>query len=522
MLTNDKQSCKKQNTSSQEEYIDSMLLLDDDSESENYNEETMPIPEEIIYSGLVLKEDYILLKQIGYGNNAKVWMSYQISRKLFVAMKIQDFQCYNDGCREVTIIKKINSYCEENKNIYCVTMLDYFVYEEDDDVKYVCSIYELYAGSIQMVLNSGKHKYGLPLTVVKIITKQLLTTLATLHSKLKIIHTDIKPENILFKGMPEDHSKMIELFISSEFQSRYNDLCEVFKNDKSRFLEELEVLAMVSVKEICRLDTNVDGGDEDFTPDDDDEDDFIEGEGDFDSNSDPDSELNSNEEEENDNCFNDRKQSIDDIIENLDYVDIHDIEVEGEYDFVSVLNNNQNTTDKKEIIDEKYIINCETALTDFGNSYFYEKRTKNEIQDRRYRAPEVVLDFNYGYECDIWSVSCVVFELLTGFVLFEPGDYPVNKDIHHLFLMEKMLGQLPLQMKKTSKRSKFLFDKSRNYHIKNVQEFQPTPLKDRLIKQFLFDQKNADEICDFLMCGLKYNPSERMTAKQMLQHQWLN
>ena len=42
-------------------------------------------------------------------------------------------------------------------------MLDYFVYAEDDETKYVCSVYDLYAGSIQMVLNEGKYKYGLPI-----------------------------------------------------------------------------------------------------------------------------------------------------------------------------------------------------------------------------------------------------------------------------------------------------------------------------------------------------------------------
>src|ERR1700761_3561671 len=104
---------------------DDTLQVSEESNSESgdyIEEETMPIPEENIYPGLVLKEDFILLKKIGFGNNASVWMSYHISEKTFIAMKIQDYQCYHDGCREVAIIKKINTYCKENqnKNIYCV------------------------------------------------------------------------------------------------------------------------------------------------------------------------------------------------------------------------------------------------------------------------------------------------------------------------------------------------------------------------------------------------------------------
>jgi serine/threonine protein kinase len=496
-------------------------VLSSDSDSDYSDEgETIAVPSETFYPGLVLKEDYVLLKKIGFGNNAVVWMVYQISTQTFVAMKIQDNQCYHDGCREVTIIKRINTFCKNNnnKNIFCVNMLDYFVYqedEEDEDVKFVCSVYELYAGSIQMVLNNGIYKYGLPIPVVKKIIRQLLTALDTLHSELKIIHTDVKPENILFKGTPEDHINIISLFNASNFQGKYNKILVEYANNKSRFLEELESLALDSVKEIYNLEINV-NHDEEFSPDDDDynDDDIIEGDDDYSS------EYESDDENQ---CLNDRKQSINDVIENLDYTEIHDLEAEGDYDFVSVYNKRAYgiSTDDEKVIDDNYILNCETALTDFGNSYFYDKRTKNEVQDRRYRAPEVILDFNYGYACDMWSVSCVVYELLTGFVLFEPLNIPLNRDIHHLFLMEKYLGPMPIHMKKASKRTKFLFDKNRGYHIKNVSKIEKDLLKDRLVKNFLFSEKDAAEINDFIMCGFKYNPAERKTARELLNHPWL-
>lgn len=530
----------KQIDNIKEEYDDT-LPVSDESDEEIINEEITPINEEIIYPGLILGKDYVLLKKIGFGNNAGVWMTYRISTKSYFAIKIQDYQCYHDGCREVAIIKKINNYCKENqdKNIYCVKMLDYFVYAEDDETKYVCSVYDLYAGSIQMVLNEGKYKYGLPIPIVKKIIKQLLTALVTLHGELKIIHTDIKPENILFKGTPQYHLEIINLFTKSGFQEKYEKICATYNSDKKDgqeqdiLAQELEILALDSVKEISSLELDNElNNDEEFIPDDEDyedENEFIEGEDDDDDEDDEDDEYDEyddydedNDKDEEFNVYNERKQSVDDIIEHLDYSDIHNLEKEGEYDFSTVLNNRLNTTDKKEIIDDKYIINCETALTDFGNSYFYEKRTRNEIQDRRYRAPEIVLDLNYGYACDIWSVACVTFELLTGFVLFEPDNVPLNKDIHHLFLMEKTLGEIPRSMKTASKRNKFLFDKKRNYHIKNVESFNVVPLKERLIKQFLFNEQEANEINDFLMCGLKYIPSERKSANEMLKHPWLN
>ena len=508
---------------SEDEYDDT-LPISDESGSEDENN---PINEEIIFPGLVLKGDYILLKKIGYGNNAGVWMTYQISSKSYLAIKIQDNECYEDGCREVAIIKKINAYARQQyslkdkadsnktyQNIHCVKMLDYFVYEEDDKTRFVCSVYDLYAGSIFMVLDTGKHKYGLPIDVVKTITKQLLTALIVLHHNLRIIHTDIKPENILFKGTPIHHLKIIELFTNSGFQQKYEQLVIACAGNKKKLQEELEILASESVKDICNLDENINDNEE-FMPDDEDDDEFIEGE---------DDDLDESGSEDEKNILSTRRQSVNDLIEHLDYTEMHDIEDEGKYDFVSILNNRVNgtTTDTKEVIDDTYILNCETALTDFGNAYFYEKRTRNEIQDRRYRAPEIILDFNYGFACDMWSVGCVVFELLTGFALFAPERDPLTKDIHHLFLMEKMLGPLPLAMKKKSKRCRFLFDPKRNYHIKNAKEFNSMSIKERLVKQFLFSETDAEQISNFLLCTLKYNPSDRMTAKDLINHQWLN
>lgn len=495
----------------------------DNNLSYDYDENAPIVTEEIIFSGLVLKRDYILLKKIGHGNNATIWLIYQISTKNFLAMKIQDHQCYNDGCREVAIIKKINEYTKKNPNVetYCILMLDYFVYEESDDIKFVCSVYELYAGSIQILLNKGKYKYGIPISVVKRIAKQLIKALVTLHDQLNVIHTDVKPENILFKGLQEKHLAIMNLFNVEEFTKKYEIIRSACATDEVYFINELEALAMESVIEICKLKSADDGKEQLIIDESDENEEFfsddingvVEGDDDDDSDSESDNTI-----------FNQRDQSINDIIEHLDYQRIHNLDCsdEADYDFESVLNNRRITTDPLAVIDDKYVIQCQTVLTDFGNSYFFKSRTRNEIQDRIYRAPEVILNLNYGYACDMWSVACVVFELLTGFPLFDPNLEPINKDIHHLYLIEKMLGPIPIDMKKRSDRRKFLFDKNRKYHIKNVDEFVFVPLEERLVKQFLFTEEEAKQIFDFLSCGLQIKPEERWTASEMLTHKWLN
>lgn len=57
-------------------------------------------------------------------------------------------------------------------------------------------------------------------------------------------------------------------------------------------------------------------------------------------------------------------------------------------------------------------------LIDFGSSCFESQRTFTYIQSRYYRSPEIILGMPYGMPIDMWSVACIVPELLTGSPIF--------------------------------------------------------------------------------------------------------
>lgn len=61
----------------------------------------------------------------------------------------------------------------------------------------------------------------------------------------------------------------------------------------------------------------------------------------------------------------------------------------------------------------------EVKLIDFGSSCFTTDNLTSYIQSRSYRAPEVILGLPYGQKIDVWSLGCVLAELLTGYVLFQ-------------------------------------------------------------------------------------------------------
>lgn len=63
-----------------------------------------------------------------------------------------------------------------------------------------------------------------------------------------------------------------------------------------------------------------------------------------------------------------------------------------------------------------------TKVADFGTACFTEDQIYTYIQSRYYRAPEVLYGIRYGPPIDMWSLGCVVFELISGQVLYSAQD----------------------------------------------------------------------------------------------------
>ena len=58
-------------------------------------------------------------------------------------------------------------------------------------------------------------------------------------------------------------------------------------------------------------------------------------------------------------------------------------------------------------------------MIDFGSSCFTSDQLSSYVQSRSYRAPEVILGLPYGQKVDVWSLGCILAELLSGYVLFQ-------------------------------------------------------------------------------------------------------
>jgi len=80
-------------------------------------------------------------------------------------------------------------------------------------------------------------------------------------------------------------------------------------------------------------------------------------------------------------------------------------------------------------------------VIDFGSSCRSNRRMYSYIQSRFYRSPEVMLGLPYSVAIDMWSLGCILVEMLTGEPLFSGSD-----QFDQMQKIVKILGMLPEPM----------------------------------------------------------------------------
>lgn len=85
----------------------------------------------------------------------------------------------------------------------------------------------------------------------------------------------------------------------------------------------------------------------------------------------------------------------------------------------------------------KILRNPEIKIIDFGSAVFYNEYHPPVISTRHYRAPEIVLGLGWSFPCDVWSIACVLVELIIGESL-----YPIHENLEHMAMMQRINGEL--------------------------------------------------------------------------------
>ncbi|KAM9376727.1 SRSF protein kinase 2 isoform 3-T3 [Pholidichthys leucotaenia] len=141
---------------------------------------------------------YHVIRKLGWGHFSTVWLCWDIQVKNFVAMKVvKSAQHYTEtALDEIKLLRCVRDSdpSDPNKDMV-VQLIDDFKISGVNGI-HVCMVFEVLGHHLLKWIIKSNYQ-GLPLPCVKSIIKQVLQGLDYLHTKCKIIHTDIKPENIL-------------------------------------------------------------------------------------------------------------------------------------------------------------------------------------------------------------------------------------------------------------------------------------------------------------------------------------
>ncbi|XP_031659908.1 SRSF protein kinase 1 isoform X2 [Oncorhynchus kisutch] len=141
---------------------------------------------------------YHVIRKLGWGHFSTVWLAWDIQVKRFVAMKVvKSAEHYTEtAVDEIKLLRSVrNTDPDDPKREMVVQLLDDFKISGVNGT-HVCMVFEVLGHHLLKWIIKSNYQ-GLPLPCVKTIIRQVLQGLDYLHTKCEIIHTDIKPENIL-------------------------------------------------------------------------------------------------------------------------------------------------------------------------------------------------------------------------------------------------------------------------------------------------------------------------------------
>lgn len=184
-------------------------------------------------------------------------------------------------------------------------------------------------------------------------------------------------------------------------------------------------------------------------------------------------------------------------------------------------------------------------VCDFGTAC---EVSENEITDymvsRFYRAPEIILGCKFSYPIDMWSMSCTLYELATGSILFT-----ARNNNNMLYQIMELKGRLPNKLLKsgsfTNKHFSEDFLEFRHQQLSDNKSGNPThitvrnvspPIKPvRSIHHLLAavasnetaqsdDEETSTayrQLADLIERGLTLDPNKRITPEEALRHPFL-
>ena len=574
-----------------------------------------------VHIGEILLERYVIMQKLGFGHFSTAWLALDSKYGNYVCIKIQKsenryiwaaydeveiLQELSKHYYDKEWIKSLEEYYKDEpeklstihkkENSHVVQLLNSFIYYGQNG-KHFCMVFEVMGVTLLEIIKKYNYK-GIPIPLVRTITKQILMGLDFLHRICHIIHTDMKPENILV-CLTDDELRLIQEtgtynvgskkikkegnkkdFSIKDFMKKRKNVVEEKKRNHLRQIKNMERnevsidIIEEQIKKYMEME-EIDSNFEKYYDNKDENDNDNENKFDIDelierprigsvprkniniynnenNNSIDSNKINfedenenennsENEDEENNNpqkelCpynINLKKYNI--ILENYHKEKnriLHDINYRKFIQFQNkIISSSIKNTEEKDSflrdINNYFTLrgpevdqSIQVKICDIGNACWFNNHFSSIIQTRQYRSPEVILGINYNETSDIWSLACIIYELITGEFLFNPiSGENFGKNDSHLAKFMEVCGKMPRNFVERGEFWKKYFDK--NGKLKRIDNINYINLKNNLVLNHHLKENEAQALWDFLKPMLEYFPEKRISARELLRHPWL-
>ena len=409
---------------------------------------------------------YRVVRKLGWGHFSTVWL-VQDEGGRELALKIQkSAKHYTEAAKdEIKILNQIK-YHDPGAIKPVIHMVDSFEHVGPNG-KHTCMVFEMLGDSLLKLIKAYDY-HGIPLDVVRSICRHILKGLDYLHRQLEIIHTDLKPENILLTGkvpVASSHGKA-RTSRSPKDRAPAPGLAPPSAPPEgkiARALAEGVPLTKNQKKKLKKKQRKAQGQEQG------------------------------------------KSQGA-----STGEAPPGPGPSEG-----STASRPREETPPPDL----GAVPRGCKIIDFGNACWTYHHFTSDIQTRQYRCPEVLLGAAYSTPADMWSLGCMVFELITGDYLFEPRsgkDY--DRDEDHLALMQEALGKIPKGLIRGKHAREFFNSRGELRHIKKLEFW---PIANVLEDKYGFPKESAAEVASFLNPMLCFDPERRVKAADALQHPFL-